>query len=117
MNRLTPLFERIFGDPRVMREWLSQLIMYSMTATLSGLYVDYFTLGQGLLKMVADIHGVPVSSADVELVKQGMLSMPAHPDVVSGLEALRSNGFPARHPHQFTAKSGRSKPPRAGRAR
>jgi 2-haloacid dehalogenase len=30
--------------------------MYSMTATLSGLYVDYFTLGQGLLRMMADIH-------------------------------------------------------------
>jgi len=93
VQSLTPLFERIFGDPRVMREWFSQLVTYSMTTTLSGLYVDYFTLAQGLLKMVADIHGVEVSSADVELVKQGMLSMPAHPDVVSGLETLRTNGF------------------------
>ena len=34
---MDPLFEKIFGDRRVMREWLSQLIMYSMTITLSGL--------------------------------------------------------------------------------
>lgn len=34
--------------------------MYSMTATMSGLYVDYFTLGQGLLRMMADIHEVTV---------------------------------------------------------
>ena len=35
---MNPLFERIFGDTRVMREWLGHLIMYSMTITLSGLY-------------------------------------------------------------------------------
>ena len=35
---MTPIFERIFGDPRVMREWLGHLIMYSMTLTLSGVY-------------------------------------------------------------------------------
>src|ERR1700744_2766215 len=61
---MTPVFERIFDDPRVMREWLGHLIMYSMTVTLSGLYVDYFTLGQGLLRMVGDIHGVTVPEED-----------------------------------------------------
>ena len=71
VESLTPLFERIFGDPRVLREWLNQLFMYSMTATLSGRYVDFFSLGQGLLRMVADIHGVTVSSQDVEQIKQG----------------------------------------------
>src|ERR1700744_920020 len=58
---MTPLFERVLGDGREIREWLGHLIMYSMTAPLSGLYVDYFTLGQGLLKMVGDIHGVTVT--------------------------------------------------------
>jgi 2-haloacid dehalogenase len=28
---MNPLFERVFGDKRVMREWLGHLIMYSMT--------------------------------------------------------------------------------------
>jgi 2-haloacid dehalogenase len=93
IQSMTPLFERIFGDPQVMRQWFSHLATYSMTATLSGRYVDYLTLGQGLLKMVADSHGVEVSDADVESLKQGMLSMPAHPDVVGGLKTLRDNGF------------------------
>src|SRR6201996_6683020 len=66
---MTPLFERVLGDGRAMREWLGHLIMYSMTATLSGLYVDYFTLGQGLLKMVGDIHGVTVTDDDAALIK------------------------------------------------
>src|SRR5580698_2182725 len=63
---MNELFERIYGDKRVMREWLGHLIMYSMTFTLSGLYVDYFSLGQGLLQMVASIHGVSVSGQNIE---------------------------------------------------
>jgi 2-haloacid dehalogenase len=34
---LEPLFERVFGDGRVLREWFGQLVLYSMTTTLSGL--------------------------------------------------------------------------------
>ncbi|GAA4198015.1 haloacid dehalogenase type II [Streptosporangium oxazolinicum] len=90
---MNPLFERIFGDRRVMREWLGHLIMYSMTVTLSGLYEGYFTLGQGLLKMVGDIHGVKVSGSDVEEIRQAMLTMPAHPDVEEGLTRMRDAGF------------------------
>src|SRR4051794_29302907 len=41
-----PLFERVFGDKHALREWLGHLIMYSMTIALSGLYKDYFSLGQ-----------------------------------------------------------------------
>jgi 2-haloacid dehalogenase len=90
---MDPLFEKIFGDRRVMREWLSQLIMYSMTITLSGLWESYFTLGQGLLKMVGDVHGVRVGDDDVEEIRQAMLTMPAHPDVEQGLTRLRDAGF------------------------
>jgi 2-haloacid dehalogenase len=90
---MNPLFERIFGDPGAMREWLGHLIMYSMTATLSGLYVDYFTLGPGLLKMVGDIHGLTVTDKDADRIKQGMLTMPAHPDVTKGLDLLRDKGY------------------------
>ncbi len=47
---MNPLFERVFGDKRVIREWLGHLIMYSMTITLSGLYKDYWALGGGLFR-------------------------------------------------------------------
>jgi 2-haloalkanoic acid dehalogenase type II len=88
-----PLFERIFDDRRPLREWLGHLIMYSMTLTLSGLYKDYFSLGQGLLKMVGDIHGVEVTPQDIEAIRQAMLTMPAHPDVEEGLKKLKGAGF------------------------
>jgi 2-haloacid dehalogenase len=90
---MNPFFERIFGDRRVLREWLAQLIMYSMTTTLAGLYVDYFSLGQGLLQMVGSIHDAEVSDADVDELRRGMLTMPAHPDAEPGLEKLRDAGL------------------------
>jgi 2-haloacid dehalogenase len=90
---MNDLFERIYGDKRVMREWLGHLIMYSMTITLSGLYVDYFSLGQGLLKMVGAVHGVKVQPKDIEEIKKGMMTMPAHPDVVEGLKRLKKLGY------------------------
>ena len=93
IEAMVPLFERIFGDQRVMREWFAQLVTYSMTATLAGHYVDYFTLGQGLLPMLANIHGVEITDADVQSVRHAMLTMPAHSDVEDGLTTLRDNGF------------------------
>ena len=93
INSLAPHFERIFGDPRALREWFAQLVMYSMTATLSGRYIDFFTLGQGLLQMLADIHHVNITDDDVRSVKRGMLTMPAHSDVEDALTTLRNNGF------------------------
>jgi len=93
IESIAPVFERIFGDPAAMREWFNQLVLYSMTATLSGHYVDFFTLGQGILRMLATTRGVEIADADVDVLKHAMLTMPAHPDVQDGLTALRDNGF------------------------
>ncbi len=93
IDSLAPLFERVFGDPQAMREWFNQLVMYSMTATLSGHYVDYFSLGQAILQMQAATHRIAITNDDVRAIKDSMLTMPAHPDVADGLTALRDNGF------------------------
>jgi len=36
IDAMAPLFDEIFGDARVMREWFGQVVMYSMTTALSG---------------------------------------------------------------------------------
>jgi len=90
---MNALFERIYGDRRVMREWLGHLIMYPMTLTSSGLYVDYYSLGQGLLQMIGSIKGVRVSLQDIEEIRTAMMNMPAHPDVVEGLKHLKKLGY------------------------
>jgi 2-haloacid dehalogenase len=93
IESMNPLFERVFGDKRVLREWFGHLIMYSMTITLSGLYKDFWTLGAGLFQMLGGIHNVSISPDDVETLKQGMKTMPAHPDAEIGLRMLRDAGF------------------------
>lgn len=93
IESIAPLFGELFGDERVLREWFNQLVLYSMTATLAEQYVDFFTLGQGVLHMLADIYRVDVSAADVSRLQTQMRTMPAHPDVAESLTALRDNGF------------------------
>jgi 2-haloacid dehalogenase len=93
IESIAPVFERVLGDPAAMREWFNQLVTYSMTTTLSGHYVDFFTLGQGVLRMLATIRGVRLTEADVEAIKHAMLTMPAHPEVEDGLKTLRDNGI------------------------
>lgn len=93
IHSLTPLFAEKFGDGRVLREWFAQLIMYSMTVTLADSYVNFPTLAQGVLRMLGDVYGVAVTDDDLQRLKTGLLTMPAHPDVAEGLTALRDNGF------------------------
>jgi 2-haloacid dehalogenase len=93
IDAMTPLFTQIFGDPQAMREWFGQLVMYSMTTAMSHRYIDFFMLGQAVLQMLADIHGVRITDQDQHRVKEEMLTMPAHADVADALSKLRDNGF------------------------
>lgn len=88
-----PLFGELFGDERMLREWFAQLVMYSMSITLAGNYVTFPVLAQGVLRMLGDIHQVNVTENDADRLKTALLTMPAHPDAVDGLAALRDNGF------------------------
>ena len=60
---------------------------------LSGLYEDFFSLGRGVFEMVGAVHGVAVEAADVEALRAGLLTMPAHPDVEEGLRELKRAGL------------------------
>ncbi|WP_201528076.1 haloacid dehalogenase type II [Psychrobacter frigidicola] len=93
ITSLEPLFERVFGDPTIMREWFAQLVLYSQTMTLSGLYTSFGDLGVGALRMVATIHEVTLVDRDISELKERMSSMPAHPDVIPALTRLRDAGF------------------------
>src|SRR4029453_2684358 len=63
---MAPLFQRLFGDRKVVREWFGQLILYSDAISLSGPYTTFFTLGQGVLKMLGTIHNVSIIEADID---------------------------------------------------
>ena len=52
-----------------------------------------FSIGQGILQMLGNIHGISLKPSDMEEIKKGMMTMPAHADVVEGLQKLKSAGF------------------------
>ncbi|WP_372965400.1 haloacid dehalogenase type II [Marinobacter sp.] len=93
ITSLEPLFARIFDDRNVLREWFAQLILYSQTMTLSGLYTSFGELGVGALKMIAAIHQATLTDKDIEELKERMSTMPAHPDTTPALSQLRNAGF------------------------
>ena len=93
VEALAPLFARLFGDGRVMREWFAQTVLHSQAVTLADSYVPFGALGAGVLTMLGAIHGVAVAPGDVTELAERMLAMPAHPDVPDGLRRLKAAGF------------------------
>lgn len=93
IETLASLFARVFNDASMLREWFAQLVLYSQTLTLSGLYTPFNELGIGALEMTARIHGVTLTEDDINEFKQRMSNMPAHPDAVPALTKLRDAGF------------------------
>jgi hypothetical protein len=65
LEAMNALFERLFRDRRVPREWFGHLTLYAMTITVSGLYEDSFSLGQGVLQMVGSINHVDIAQTDL----------------------------------------------------
>ncbi|MBU5615804.1 haloacid dehalogenase type II [Psychrobacter sp. TAE2020] len=93
ISSLQPLFERVFGDQTVMREWFAQLVLYSQTLTLSGLYIPFSELALSVLSMLGKIHKITLTDSDLTEFKQCLNNMPAHPDVIPALIRLRDAGF------------------------
>jgi 2-haloacid dehalogenase len=93
IEALTPLFERLFGDGRALREWFAQLILYSEAITLAGTYEPFGQLGAGVLRMVGETKGVEVHEPDLDELRSRMQAMPAHPEVPAALAHLREAGL------------------------
>lgn len=90
---LEPFFGRTFDDARVMRQWFAELILYSQALTLSGRYAPFGQLAVAVLKMVAEIKSVSLTTNDLDDFKDNMGRLPAHQDVAPALDMLRDAGF------------------------
>ena len=75
IEALNPLFERLFGTAHATREWFNNLILYSMTITLSDVYVDLMSLGGGVLRMMGGVRGVAIEPSDVAILEEGLRTL------------------------------------------
>jgi 2-haloacid dehalogenase len=93
LGALRPQFARVFGDARVLDEWFSLLLQYSLVVTVANAYSDFGTVGGAVLEMLASTKGVRLSPEDKARILQGMLQLPAHPEVPENLKRLQAAGF------------------------
>jgi 2-haloacid dehalogenase len=90
---LEPVFEHIFSAKGRMREWFAQLILYSETLSLTGAYVPFGKLGGGVVRMLGEIHGVPITDAHLAELRDQIARLPVHPEVPVALQRLHDAGY------------------------
>ncbi|MCL5744159.1 MAG: haloacid dehalogenase type II [Acidobacteria bacterium] len=93
VRAIEPHFRRVFGDSNALREWFSLLLLHSEVATLAGPYFDFATLAGAALEMTAASRGLALHGEDKDQILQGMLTLPAHPEVRDALQILRDAGL------------------------
>lgn len=93
IESLSPFFVKIFGAERYLREWFSQLVLYSQSLTITNNYVPFGMLGAEVLKMVAATYNKEVNIHDMEKLKGLISIMPALPEVPVALKKLKDVGF------------------------
>ena len=85
LETLTPAFERIFHERSAMRMWFANLILYSEALTLAQVYVPFTEIGEAVLQMMADTHGVRISAQDKSDLTNRFATLPPHPEVPQAL--------------------------------
>ncbi len=93
LNALRPHFVRAFGDGKALDEWFSLLLQYSLVVSVADAYVDFGTVARAVLEMLASNKGVKISPDDTNRILQGLVSLPAHPEVPESLKELKAAGF------------------------
>jgi 2-haloacid dehalogenase len=93
VGALEPHFKQAFEEGRALQDWFANILLYSEVATLAGPYSDFASIGGAALDMVASARGITLSSGDRNRILQGMLTLPAHPDVRDGLQTMRDAGL------------------------
>jgi 2-haloacid dehalogenase len=90
---LDPHFERVFGDAGMRRAWFGQLLESALTATVTGAYADFATIGRAALQMTAERAGIELRRDDQTAIAEQLQQLPPHAEVPGGLERLRRAGF------------------------
>lgn len=114
LSALDPHFERVFGDAAARKEWFAQMLQSAFVSTITGHYRQFGDIGSSALELLATRHQVMLTEEDRARILQGMQHLPAHTDVVEGLEMLRQAGFRLVTLTNSTASVGRKQIRNAG---
>jgi len=114
VRALDPLFQRVFGDGGLRQAWFNQMLQSALVATVTDAYRDFGAIGVAALGMTAARRGVTLSDDDRQSLRDGMRSLPAHPDVATSLGRLRDAGMTLATLTNSTAEVGEAQLTSAG---
>lgn len=89
LRALKPYFRSVFGNTAVLEAWFAQVLLSALVATVLDTYSDFGTIGGEALDIISARRGVNLSSNDRARIRDGMLTLPPHPEVSESLSRLR----------------------------
>jgi 2-haloacid dehalogenase len=92
LGALRPRFESTLGSEEPMGEWFARMLHGSLVANLTDRFRPFAQIGIEALLVVAQRRGVTLTRDQAAGVVQGMLELPAHPEVADALDDLARRG-------------------------
>ena len=93
VRSLSPAFEESLGDASLLPVWFGLLLRNSFIASATRTYRPFDVQAVDALKLVIRQRALDVDEAVADNVVSGMAQLPAHDDVVAGLDLLTDAGF------------------------
>ncbi|MEN8821579.1 MAG: haloacid dehalogenase type II [Abyssibacter sp.] len=82
------------GREELLPLWFSTMLHHSLVDSATKRYHDFGTIGVAALMMVAESNGIAMTEqAARQAIVTPLRSLPPHPDVKAGLQALKDAGF------------------------
>ena len=93
IKALDPLFEKFFGNASARGIWFGLVLRNSLVSSITGNYEDFGKIAGGALEMTAQMHNINLGDEDRKSILGNIRSLPPHPDVINGLDKLKSADF------------------------
>jgi 2-haloacid dehalogenase len=93
LGALDPLFTRWFGDSTARKEWFAQTLHGALTLAATREFRSFGEVGVAALGELAHRRGVLLPDDSAARLRDAVLRLPAHFDVVPALRLLRDAGL------------------------
>ncbi|MCI0353237.1 MAG: haloacid dehalogenase type II, partial [Acidobacteriales bacterium] len=93
LSALDPVFEALFGDARVRRDWFSEVLKIALATTAIGAYAEFGSITRAALKIVEQRSQRSLSQEQWSDLLRRLRALPPFPDVEQGLEELQTRDF------------------------
>jgi 2-haloacid dehalogenase len=92
LGALDPVFTRWFGDPVARKAWFALTLHLALTLAATRVFRSFAEVGHAALGEIARHRGVSLPDDSAAQLREAVLRLPAHQDVMPALGVLRDAG-------------------------